>query len=152
MTTKEARPVRTKAFDLAMTILDLPVGPTSKELQRQARVYIRNLKPEDYEALKREALSEQGEYKDDYVDKLGIFKQILFTPRECQAYAGMRIDSPGVRKVIARRALLGAMRGWERIPKDMIHPDVIRMEDAFLSGMTEEDIMNRLQQIRRQRR
>src|SRR5271157_6460808 len=124
----EVKSLATKPFILAMNILDLPAGPTYNELAKQARQYLRNLSSEDYNQLKAEAIAERGEYKDDYVDKLDLFKQLGFTPRECQAYAGMRIDSPGVRKMIARRALLMAMRGWEKLPKDMIHPDVILME------------------------
>jgi len=140
-----------------MSALDLPEGPTHKELAKQARDYLKHLSPEEYAQLKTEAISERGEYKDDYVDKLDLFKQMLFTPRECQAYAGMRIDSPGVRRMIARRALLVAMRGWNKIPEGMLPSDVTMMEDAFLrddrgNPLTEEQIMEELQRIRRQRR
>jgi hypothetical protein len=140
-----------------MTVLDLPEGPTHKELAKQARDYVKHLSPEDYTKLKEEALSEKGDYNDDYVDKLDLFKQMLFTPRECQAYAGMRIDSPGVRRVIARRALLAAVRGWNRIPEGMLPSDVTMMEDAFLkhdngTPLTDGEVMGELQRIRRQRR
>lgn len=149
--------VRTRPYELAMTVLDLPEGPTHKELAKQARDYLKHLSSEDYAQLKEEAIQEKGEYKDDYVDKLDIFKQMLFTPRECQAYAGMRIDSPGVRKVIARRALLAAVRGWNRIPEGMLPSDVTMMEDAFLRDdngvpLTDKQVMQELQRIRRQRR
>jgi hypothetical protein len=140
---------KTKPFLLAMTILDLPAGPTFKELQKQARSYLRELSNEEREKLREEAVSEKSDYKDDYVDKLDIYSQLLFTPRECQAYANMRIDAPGVRRVIARRALLSAMRGWNRLPEGMILPDVVRMEDAFLDGMSDEQIMMELQRIRK---
>jgi hypothetical protein len=54
--------------------------------------------------------------------------------------------------MVARRALLMAMRGWDKLPEGMIHPDVVLMENAFLKDMSEEQIMIQLQRIRRQRR
>lgn len=155
MVATQTKYVKTPAFQLAMSVLDLPVGPTYKELQKQARVYLNGLKSEDYEELKKEALAERTSFnEDDYVEKLGLFQKMLFTPRECQAYAGMRLDSPGVRRVIARRALLGALRCWAKLPKDMILPDVACMEDSFLKddkGMSysDERVMDILTQIRR---
>jgi hypothetical protein len=150
---KEAiRPVKTKAFMLAMSLLDLPVGPTYKELSQQAKSYIKGLDEEEREKLKAEALTEGSKvYKDDYADKLELFDQLLFTPREAQAYAGMRLDSPGVRRVVAKRALLGALRGWERLPKGMLLHDVLKWEDAYLKDKSEEQIMEQIRRIKGRR-
>jgi hypothetical protein len=144
----------TKAVSLALEVLSLPEGPTYQELAKQARSYLHTLTPEEKAKLTEEALAEKGSYSDDYADKLDLFRQMLFSPRECQAYAGMRIDSPGIRKMVARRALLVAMRGWDKLPKEMIHPDIVRMEDAFLVDddgvpLTEDQILQLLRKLRR---
>lgn len=149
MTSTRQRLVPTKALRLALSVLDLPKGPTFKELRQQAKDYVKSLSKEDYEQLKQEALEESSSFKDDYVDKLELFSQMLFSPIEARAYAGMRIDSPGVRRVIARRALLGIIRGWDKLPAGMIHPDICIMEDTLLthddgSPYTEDEVMQKL--------
>ena len=133
-----------KVVKLALKILDMPEGPDHKTLQKEARAYLKTLSAEDYGALKDEALVEGVKNPDDYVDGLELFKKLCFTSKESQAYAGMRINSPGVRRVIARRALLMKFLKRETLPEGMSFYEVARMEDSMLTGMSSEEVLREL--------
>ena len=131
----------------ALQILSLPEGPNHKELQKRARTYLKGLSTKEYEALKEEALAQgdgEDEESSDYVEKLKLFRQLCFTPREQQAYARMRVDSPGVRKVIARRALLMKMLKRNTLPRGMSFYEVARMEDSMLKDLSDADVLKEL--------
>ena len=134
------------SVNTALKILALPEGPNHKELQKQARVYLRGLSKKSYEELRTEALRSNGddEESDEYVEKLKLFKQLGFTARESQAYARMRVDSPGVRRVIARRALLMKLLKRNTLPRGMTFHEVARMEDSMLKDLSPEDILKQL--------
>ena len=134
-----------EAVVLAIKLLSVPEGPTHGELRKQARNYLSKLSEEDYEELKEEALSSEEIEKqnDEYAEKLELFRRLQFTDTEAQAYAPMRIDSPGVRRVVARRALLIKMLK-RPLPPGATFYRVAKMEDSFLAGMTDEDVMKAL--------
>ncbi|MEM3426756.1 MAG: hypothetical protein QW212_00650 [Nitrososphaerales archaeon] len=126
-------------------ILGQPEGPSYQELQVQAKAYLKSLTPEQYAALRQEALDGNRTQKaDEYADKLELFRRILFTPIEARAYAAMRLNSPGVRRVIARRALLGILKGWKELPPGIVYTDLVHMEDELLGQLSDEDIMEGL--------
>jgi len=142
--------MRLKWLDLVFDILGRPEAPSYKDLQAQAKAYLDSLTPEEYQALREEALSEED--KDvkaaRYVEKLELLQKILFTPMEARAYASMRLDSPGVRRVIARRAMLGILKGWEELPPGIVFTDLVAMEDELLGSLSHEDIMEGLRAYR----
>ncbi len=130
---------------LACRLLALPEGPTHRELQKQARVYLAELNGDEYRQLREEATSDRDKEaaEQGYLDKLEILKRLQFTDREAQAYARMRLDSPGVRRVIARRALLIKLLKRE-LPSRATFYEVARMEDSFLAGLSDEQVLQQL--------
>jgi hypothetical protein len=129
----------------AIKLLSLPEGPTFKELQREARLYLRTLSPKQYAALREEALvGEDGEDEDSFVENLELFRELGFTEVERRAYAPMRLNSPGVRRVIARRALLLKSLGREALPEGTTFHQVAHMEDLLIKNMSSEQILAEL--------
>lgn len=130
---------------LARKLLSLPEGPTFEELRRQARDYLATLSPEEYKELEREAIADEssGKRDEEYLEKMELFKKLQFTDREMQAYSHMRLDSPGVRRVVARRALLIKYLK-QPLPPGATFYEVARMEDSFLKGKTHEQILEEL--------
>lgn len=128
----------------------MPEGPTHKELQTQARDYLTSLSAEDYTKLKAEALSEdKGSNHEDYLEKLQLFRRLAFTPTEAQAYAKMRITSPGVRRVIARRALLMSRLNRDKLPKGATFYKIIKLQNWMIGDMTDREVMEALKNERR---
>lgn len=137
---------------VALSVLSLPEGPTNKELQRQARAYLKSLGKEDYAELRDEALRTRGGEEDEELQayKYRLHKRIGFTDTEAHAYCPMRLNSPGLRRVIARRALLFKMKGWSRLPRGWTFYEVAREEDRLgLTKMHPDEIMGRLYGTRR---
>lgn len=130
---------------LAKRLLSLPAGPSHQQLRRQAREYLAELTPDEYEELKQEAIADYdaANENDLYTEKLELFRKLQFTDVEAQAYAKMRIDSPGIRRVVARRALLVKFLKQPLPPGATFH-EVARMEDAFLKDMTITDVLKAL--------
>lgn len=130
---------------LAKKLLALPEGPTHAELRIAARTYLANLSSDEYEELQDEAVREKSIQDEDkeYLEKVQILKRLQFTDREIQAYARMRLDSPGVRRVVARRALLIKLLK-QPLPPGATFYEVARMEDAFLKDMSDEDVLREL--------
>ena len=131
--------------ELAKKLLTLPEGPSHAELRLQARVYLADLTKEEYNDLLNEALQDKSlkDEEKEYLDKVSILKRLQFTEKEVQAYAKMRLDSPGVRRVVARRALL-IMMLRQPLPSGATFYEVARMEDAFLKGLSDEEVYRRL--------
>lgn len=132
--------------ELARQILALPEGPDYRELRSQAKAYIKGLRPQEYEELKTEALAERNyeDEEEEYLNKIKVFRQLGFTDMEAQAYARMRIDSPGVRRVIARRALLMQDLNLPALPPGTTFYSIAKMEDSLLQGMSDVAVMKAL--------
>lgn len=135
------------AVTLAFEVLDMPEGPSNKELQKQARVYLKELSSDEYEELKHEALTSGGHDDDSQLleYKYKLHKRLGFTDTEAHAYCACRLNSPGVRRVIARRALLLKMKKWKALPRGMTFYEVAKLEDSMgLTDMVPEEVLRRL--------
>lgn len=132
--------------DLACKILSLPEGLDHIELQKRARLYIKSLSGKDYELLKEEALIEKDyeTEEQEYAQKLKLFKQLCFTDREARAYARMRVDSPGVRRVIARRALLMKLLNRRTLVPGTSFYAIANLEDKVIGRLSHKEIMKQL--------
>lgn len=137
------------AVELAIQVLSLPEGPTNKELQRQARAWLRGLSGEEYAKLRAEALGGKDETEADELRayKYQLFRRMAFTDTEAMAYCNMRLNAPGVRRVIARRALLLKVLKRASLPRDMTFYEVARLEDAKVGrvrDISHEEVMAKL--------
>jgi len=139
-----------RVLQQALKILDMPEGPSHKELQAQARDYLSSLGDEEYRQLKAEALSEDRlNNHEDYLEKLQLLRSLAFTPTEVNAYAKMRITSPGVRRVIARRALLMCLLGRDKLPKGTTFYKIIKLQNWMLGDKSDDEVMEALENERR---
>lgn len=135
-----------KVVRLAIELLSASEGLDYSTLAKQARAYLRTLSEEEYEELKEEALSREDEEVQDeaYSTRLQLLKKIGFTTTEAQAYARMRLNSPGVRRMVARRALCMKLLELEELPLNTTFAYIASTEDRLLKDMPDEEVLKEL--------
>ena len=131
-----------KGLRLVLSILEQP-EVSRREMGRRARQYLASLSDEEYKQLKEEAV-EGGGYE-EWLERIEVLRSLGFTSVEAGAYGKCRLSSPGIRRVIARRALLGKML---EVPLESLAerpPDELaRMEDVIVGSLDTEDMVRRL--------
>lgn len=130
-----------KLVNLALLILSEP-EVSRDEMKVRVREYLRKLSPEEYQRLEQEALNDD---QDERVERIEILRALGFTDKEIYAYSRCRLNTPGMRKVIARRALLakGLQRGAD-ILRQGSFMQLVRLEDSLIGNMDTEDMIREL--------
>lgn len=114
-----------------------------REMRVRARNYLDSLNQEEYSQLAQEALRDDGE--NGHQEKKKLLRQLGFTEREVSDYCRCRLNTPGMRKVIARRALLAKLTKMDasQIRKGHFY-QITRMEDAQIGDLPTEEMIRRL--------
>lgn len=105
-------------------------------MKERVRAYLASLATEERVALLKEAAP-----KEDYASELEFLRQVGFTSLEASWYAGVGLDTPEVRRLVARRALTFRKSGK---PLTSTAYDLIKLEEWVLKGMTDEQVLAEL--------
>ena len=130
------------ALTLALQVLAQP-EVSRADMHRKVKVYLGSLSPAQLEKLRGEAL--EGSDGEEWARKIEILEQLGFVDKEVEAYSKCRFNTPGVRNVVARRALLCKMT---RLSPEAIrakpYREVCRLEDKLIGNMNTEEMIRRL--------
>lgn len=125
--------------ELALRILAQP-KVSRDEMHQRVKVYLKSLSPTD---LKK--LQEEDNDGDEWADKIEVLEQLGFVDKEIEAYSRCRFTTPGIRKVVARRALLSKMT---RLSPEALrakpYREICAMEDRLIGEMSTEEMIRRL--------
>ncbi len=116
--------------------LELPERPSREELNSQVKAFIGAMASKDKLAL----LAKESSRK-DYAYDIEFLRQVGFTSLEASWYAGVGLDTPEIRKLVARRAL--ALKRSNR-PYTATAYDLQELEKEVLKDMTDEQVLEEL--------
>jgi len=116
--------------------LGLPKRPSPKEMKEQVKAYLASLTSGEKQALVEEETSESS-----YASEVEFLRQVGFTPLEASWYAGVGLDTPEVRSLVARRALTLKLSGK---PYTSTAYELMQLEQRTLKGMTNEQVLEEL--------
>lgn len=126
---------------LALQVLSEP-EISRDEMKGRVREYLSSLSPEQYKQLEQEALDDD---QNERIERIEILTALGFTDREIYDYSKCRLNTPGMRKVIARRALLA--KGLQReanILRQGHFMQLVRLEDSLIGNMSTDDMIREL--------
>lgn len=130
-----------KLVKLALRVLAEP-EVSRDEMKVKVREYLSSLSPKQYEELEQEAVEDD---QDERVERIEILAALGFTDREVYEYSKCRLNTPGMRKVISRRALLAKGLGREAEFLRQGHfMEIVRLEDSLIPNMSTEDMIREL--------
>ena len=131
-----------RTLDLALQILAQP--EVSRDAMRaEVKTYLSLLSPAQLKKLQDEAL--EGSDGEEWARKIEVLEELGFVDKEVEAYSKCRFTTPGIRKVIARRALLCKMtRLSPKAIRAKPYKEVCRLEDKLIGDMSTEEMIRRL--------
>lgn len=117
--------------------LALPERPSPKEMKELVKAYLASLTSEEQKALVKEESPTA-----DYASEIEFLRRVGFTSLEASWYAGVGLDTPGIRRLVARRALM--YRRSTTSSSVVTAYDFARLEKEALGGLTDEQVLEEL--------
>jgi hypothetical protein len=128
-----------KSVELALRILAQP-EVSREEMHQRVKAYLKSLSPAELQRLREE--DDDGE---EWANRIEMLEQLGFVDKEIEAYSRCRFTTPGVRKVIARRALLSKITHLSpEALRAKPYRELCQLEDRLIGEMSTDEMIRRL--------
>lgn len=134
--------MKNEAVALAVKILDLGAGPSYKDYMKEVRAWAKALSKEERAAKIAEVRSEEFQESEEArrQEQEGLLMKLGFSSTDAFLCRDMRLTSPGLRRLIARRAYMMLKLGWSRLPRDVDETKLTKVENKLCGDMSDDDI------------
>lgn len=130
------------SISLALQILAQP-EVSRADMHQRVKGYLNSLSPAQLEKLRDEAM--EGSDGEEWARKIEILEELGFVDKEVEAYSKCRFNTPGIRNVVARRALLCKMTHMSpEAIKAKSYREICLLEDKLIGNMSTEEMIRRL--------